>query len=128
MAEQYFFMVSYPRYEVLHHELANFNIKRPVLDDVAGLLSSFNQAMAYMIVCAKPDWGGELSDVYDLKNAQFGFMQASPMRRRVAFFRVLSVPSWIHSAFFKLDWCLARTFPRIFASSFSVELRAELCR
>jgi hypothetical protein len=122
MVEPYFSLVSSPLYKFLHHEPTNFDVERPVLDSVNGPLSSSNQAIPHMIFFSRPDWMNELSEAYDLKNTHFEFHTSLAYMATGGISRRFPVPGWAYRPFFKLDRLLARVFPRIFASFFSVRL------
>lgn len=124
MVEPYFSLVSSPLYKFLHHEPTNFDIERPVLDTIAGPLSSSNQAIPYMIFFSRSDWLNELSHLYDLTNIRFGYHTSLAYMATGGISRIFPVPGWMYRAFFKLDRFLARTFPGLFASFFSVQLVA----
>lgn len=122
MTEPYFSGLSYPLYKTLHHEPVNFNIQRPVLDEIQGPLSTSNQAMPYMIFFSRPDWRAELADCYDLQKIQYGFYTSLSYMMTGGISRNFPVPSPLYRTYFKLDRWLARCWPKTFASFFSARL------
>lgn len=122
MAEPYFSCLSYPIYKTLHHEPVNFNIQRPLLEEIQGPLSTSNQAMPYMIFFSRPDWREELADCYDLPRTQYGFFSSLSYMATGGISRSFPVPQGLYQACFKLDRWLARCWPKIFASFFSARL------
>lgn len=122
IVEPYFSVVSYPLFKFLHHEPVDFSINRPQLDRIHGPLSSSNQAIPYMIFFSRPDWFKELEGCYSLEETRFGFFTSLSYMLTGGISRTFPVPSWLYRPYFALDQYLARRFPSIFASFFSVRL------
>ena len=122
MVEPYFSWLSYPLYKSLHHEPVNFNIDRPVLEEIQGPLSTSNQAMPYMIFLSRPDWRSELADFYDLEKTQHGYFSSLAYMVTGGISRSFPVPQGLYRWYFKMDCWLARRWPKIFASFFSTRL------
>jgi hypothetical protein len=122
MTEPYFSCLSYPLYKTLHHEPVNFNIERPLLEEIKGPLSTSNQAMPYMIFFSRPDWQEGLADCYNLQRTQYGFFTSLSYMATGGISRTFPVPGRIYRACFKLDRWLARCWPKVFASFFSARL------
>lgn len=122
MVEPYFSWLSYPLYKSLHHEPVNFNIKRPVLEEIQGPLSTSNQAMPYMIFFSRPEWLSELSDCYSLEKTYHGYFSCLSYMLTGGISRTFYVPQALYRWFFKFDCWLARRWPKIFASFFITRL------
>jgi SAM-dependent methyltransferase len=125
LVEPYFSWVSYPLYKALHHEPVNFDIQRPLLDAIQGPLSTSNQAIPYMIFFSRPNWRAELDDCYDIEKAEYAFFTSLAYMVTGGISRTFPVPARLYRWYFKLDRWLARRWPRVFASFFSVRLTVK---
>ena len=125
IAEPYFSVLSYPLYKFLHHEPVNFNISRPLLDNIDGPLSSSNQAIPHMIFFSNRGWLDELSEYYELDETRFGFFTSLAYMVTGGISKIYPVPHWIYRPYFMLDRFLARVLPKVFASFFTVRLIAK---
>jgi hypothetical protein len=125
LVEPYFSWISYPLYKTLHHEPVNFNIQRPVLDEIQGPLSTSNQAMPYMIFFSRPDWYGELGDCYELVKTKREYFTSLAYMVTGGISKTFPVPRSLYRWYFKLDRWLACRWPKVFASFFSVRLYSK---
>ena len=125
IVEPYFSMLSYPLFRFLHHEPVDFGISRPVLDTVDGPLSSSNQAIPHMIFFTRPDWLKELSEGYDLNQTRVEFFTSLAYMFTGGISRAFPIPYSIYRPYLVFDRFLARILPKVFASFFTVRLRAK---
>ena len=128
MIEPYFSALSYPIYKLIHHEPADFSIKRPVLDAVQGPLSSSNQAIPYLLFTSRPEWLRELSPEYDISNVRTAYFSSLSYSASGGISRSSFLPAAVYRPLFHIDRLLARWAPRLFASFFIVRLRGSTGR
>lgn len=124
-AEPYFSTFSTLIFKYLHHEPVDLHVSRPVLSEIKGPLSSANVALPWLIFIKNPAWSRTLTDTYDFDPKQFrpfsfvSYMATGGISRR------LLIPKVVYRILFKIDLALSRTFPRLFASFFTIRLRRK---
>jgi len=125
LVEPYFSAISYPIYRLLHHEPVHFGVAEPMLTEVQGPLSSSNQAIPYMLFFQRRDWLARLSGHYDLSRTHVGHFSSVSYMLTGGISRRLPVPHAGYRALFEIDRSLARAFPKLFASFFTIRLEAR---
>jgi len=122
LVEPYFSALSWPLYKLLHPEPVDFSVRSPMLDAVAGPLSSANQAIPHMLFFRRADWLGELADVYDLERTRVDHYTSLAYMATGGISRTFSVPHALFRRWLAADIMLARRWPSLFASFFCARL------
>lgn len=106
----------------LHHEALDLSISEPKLAHVQGPLASSNQGLPFLIFKKRPEWGAQLSPLYDpaidlRPFTAFAYLVTGGISRRIP------VPVDIYKKCFPADRALASMLPEICASFFTIVLR-----
>jgi SAM-dependent methyltransferase len=120
--EPFFSLLSTPIFRYLHHEPVDFEISEPELKNIRGPLASANIALPWLIFFRRADWADALSEKYNTANASVRFFTAVSYMATGGISHKLPLPSWLYRALFPVDLFLSRSFPRLFASFFTVIL------
>lgn len=120
--EPYYSTVSNVIYRYLHHEATDMNIQEHKLSTIEGPLSSANMALPYLIFYKKPNWRKKIEESYFIKDTILPFYTSLSYMMTGGISRRIPIPTLIYKLIFKVDVWLAKTFPNIFASFFSMIL------
>lgn len=120
--EPYLSVFSTAIFKYFHHEPVDFSITQPQLPDVRGPLASANIALPWLIFVKHPHWRESLRAEFDFDDISFSPFSAISYMVTGGISRRLLIPGLIYKAFFLVDLILSKTFPRLFASFFTITL------
>jgi SAM-dependent methyltransferase len=122
MTEPYFSLLSRPIYQLLHHEPMQFDIDSPQLKETIGPLSSANMAIPQLIFFSNKGWDAPLSAYYRIPEQGISYYTALSYMATGGISRKMPLPGDLYRRMFAIDHWLARSFPQLFASFFTIRL------
>ncbi len=125
MTEPYYSTLSKLIFTRLHHEPSDFSIDKPHLQQVRGPLSSANMAVPYMMFIMREDWRSALYDYYDFSERSISFFSSLSYMATGGISRKLPIPNLLYKRFLSIDLYLARKFPGLLCSFFTIKLRKK---
>ena len=121
ITEPYFSWLSSPVYRFLHHEAVDSSIKVPELNDVKDSpLSSANVVLPYLLFYMKKEWLSPLTRFFRVES--LGYFSCLSYFITGGISRRFLVPHTLFKLLFKFDMFVAKCFPKLTASFFTIKL------
>ena len=120
--EPYFSALSTFIFKYLHHEPMDLQAKDPLLSEIRGPLQSANIALPWLIFVRHEAWNGPLRSNFDFQLSSFEPFSAISYVATGGISHRIPIPLFIYRLIFHLDLAISRTFPRCFASFFTIRL------
>ena len=123
ITEPYYSLFSKLIY-LFHHEKTDFSVKKASLTEHEGPLSSSNMALPQMIFFKKKEWLKEVLSYYMIDKADLHYYTTLSYFLTGGVSYNFRIPHFLYKLLFTIDKRISILLPKIFASFFTVTLKA----